>query len=120
MERWINPHFSRWLTTLPTDAASELGGGLDYLTEHGRGAVLPDVRHRIQISRHFPNMSEVRTKHGTLVLRALTCFVHDDQTLLICVGGDKATWAQHKTSDWYDVFVPVADAVVDLYLQEHP
>ncbi len=39
---------------------------------------------------------------------------------LICVGGDKATWAQHKTSDWYDVFVPVADAVVDLYLQEHP
>ena len=46
--------------------------------------------------------------------------IHDDQTLLICVGGEKATWAQHKTSDWYDVFVPVADAVVDLYLQEHP
>ncbi len=53
-------------------------------------------------------------------LRALTCFVHDDQTLLICVGGDKAAWAQRKTSDWYDVFVPVADAVVDLYLQENP
>ena len=120
MELWINPHFGRWLATVPTLAASELGGGIAYLAEHGRGAVLPDVRHRIQTSRHFPNMSEVRAKHGALVLRALTCFVHEDQILLICVGGDKAEWARQKTSDWYDVFVPVADAVVDHYLQEQP
>ena len=33
---------------------------LDYLQEHGRAAALPDVRHGIQISRHFPDMSEVR------------------------------------------------------------
>ncbi len=42
------------------------------------------------------------------------------QTLLVCVGGDKAAWARRKSSDWYDVFVPIADAVTDLYLQEHP
>jgi hypothetical protein len=89
----VNPHLSFWLTTLPEVPAAMIASALDYLFEHGRGAVLPDVRHRIQISRHYPNMSEVRVPHA---------------------------WARRKSSDWYDVFVPIADAVTDLYLQEHP
>jgi hypothetical protein len=120
VKRWVNPHLSFWLTTLPETAALSLASALDYLFEHGRGAVLPDVRHRIQTSRHYPNMSEVRVSHGQAVFRILTCFVHDDQTLLVCVGGDKAGWARKKTTDWYDVYVPIADAVTDLYLQENP
>jgi hypothetical protein len=116
----VNPHLSFWLTTLPETPAAMIASALDYLFEHGRGAVLPDVRHRIQISRHYPNMSEVRVAHDQAAFRVLTCFVHQDQTLLVCVGGDKAAWARRKSSDWYDVFVPIADAVTDLYLQEHP
>jgi hypothetical protein len=98
VNHWINPQLARWLASLPAGAATQLAGGIEYLLEHGRGAVLPDVRHRIQISRHYPHMSEIRAKHGPLVLRVLTCFVHEDRTLLICGGGDKAAWAQHKTN----------------------
>lgn len=53
--------------------AAEIADCIDYLCEHGRGAVLPDVRHRIQTSRHFPDMSEVRT----------------DQNIDGCLGGNK-------------------------------
>jgi hypothetical protein len=50
----VNPHLSFWLTTLPEVPAAMIASALDYLFEHGRGAVLPDVRNRIQISRHYP------------------------------------------------------------------
>jgi len=68
-------------------------GGIEYVGEHGRGAVLPDVRHRIQTSRHFPDMSEVRADQlvggRRFVTRVLVCFVDEDQTLLVCIGANK-------------------------------
>ena len=86
--------------------------GLDYLTEFGRAAQLDDVRHRIQSSRHYPDMSEVRVLYRTtphdLVLRVLTVFTDNDQTLVVCIGGDKAAWQRTKHSDWYDHAIRVA------------
>ena len=52
--------------------------------------MLPDVRHRIQTSRNFPDMSEVRAdplaNGRRFVMRVLlVCFVDQDQTLLVCI-----------------------------------
>lgn len=57
------PYFDRWVGELPGVVAAEIVALLEYLCEHGRGATLPYVRHRIQISRHFPDLSELRTDH---------------------------------------------------------
>ena len=92
---------------------------LDYLVEHGRGAQLYDVRHRIQTSRYYPDMSEspgATPGHSAdLVLRVLTVFANNDQTLVVCLGGDKAAWQRSRGTDWYDHAVPVADQIYDFY-----
>jgi hypothetical protein len=123
VDRWDNPHFETWLERLPDDAAIEVRSAIEYLLEHGRGAQLDLVRHRIQSSAHYPDMSEVRVLHpnnpNDLVLRVLTCFVHDDTTLLVLIAGDKAQWARTNTTDWYDKHVPIADTVINHYLATH-
>jgi hypothetical protein len=124
VDRWDNPNFERWLQGLPDDAATEVRSAIEYLLEHGRGAQLDLVRHRIQISSHYPDMSEVRVlfpaKPTDLVLRILTCFVNDDKMLLVLVAGDKALWARTKQADWYDTHVPIADAITTHYLANNP
>ena len=119
-----HPHFRTWLTSLPGAVAAKVVDGIEYLREHGRGAVLPDVRHRIQTSRHFPDMSEVRTDQlvgaRRFVMRVLMCFVDNDQTVLVCVGGKKDGYAERVGRDWYDDYVPAADQVVDSYRKGAP
>ena len=114
------PQFDPWLRKLPVIVAAEVSDGLDYLAEHGRGAVLPDVRHRIQISRHFPDLSEVRTDHiadgRRWLMRVLVCFADQDSMLVVCLGGNKAGYEARTGRDWYDDHVPVADQIVDRYL----
>jgi len=87
--------------------------GLAYLEEHGRAAALPDVRHRIQTSKHFPDMSEVRVhideQHE---YRVLAVFGSDDRPALL-VAGNKAGVG----NGWYDENVPVADDRFDTYLR---
>jgi hypothetical protein len=123
LDRWDNPQFDSWLARLPNGAAIEVRSALEYLVEHGRGAQLDLVRHRIQISTHFPHMSEVRVRIAKrphdLVLRVLTCFVRKDTTLIVCVAGDKAAWARATTRDWYQAHVPIADVVVNHYLSSY-
>jgi hypothetical protein len=115
-----SPPFKGWLEQLPTPAATAVRAGLTYLERHGRGAQLDDVRHRIQISRHYPDMSEVRVLHRhidtDLVIRVLTVFADNDRNIVVCVGGDKAAWHRTQQTDWYDTFVAVADTVFDHYL----
>jgi hypothetical protein len=99
-------YFDRWLGQLPAVVAAEVAALLDYLTEHGRGATLPYVRHRIQISRHYPDMSELRSDHSVdgvrYVMRVLTYFIGGDQEVLVCVGGNKHGWQERTGHDWYD------------------
>lgn len=121
MERREPPYFTRWLATLPVGAAEQTLAGLDYLTEFGRAAQLDDVRHRIQTSRHYPHMSEVRVLHRAtphdLVLRVLTVFADNDQNVVVCIGGDKAAWQRANGTDWYEHAIPIADQIFDLYQQ---
>jgi hypothetical protein len=90
----------------------EVDEALDYLQEHGRAAALPDVRHRIQTSRHFPRVSEVRVNvDEDHVYRVLVGFgPHDVPALLLA--GNKARLGNR----WYDENVPVADGRFDTHL----
>jgi hypothetical protein len=85
---------------------------LAYLEEHGRAAALPDVRHRIQTSRHFPDMSEVRIDvDDGHVYRVLVGFGPDGRAALL-VAGNKAGVG----NAWYEANVAVADQRFDAYL----
>ena len=69
-------------------------------------------------------MSEVRILHPgkphDLVLRVLTCFVHNDNTLLVLIAGDKNEWARQRATDWYNSHVPIADTITTHYLANNP
>jgi hypothetical protein len=108
-----------WLGARPVEVAAEIAALLDYLCEHGRGASLPYVRHRIQTSRNFPDMSEIRTdqwvEEDRYLMRVLTCFVDEDSKVLVCFGGNKHRWEQGHEGDWYETYVPVADVIVEQY-----
>jgi len=85
---------------------------LSYLQQHGRSATLPDVRHRIRISRHFPEVSEVRIDlDNEHVYRVLVGFGPDERPSLL-LAGNKAGVG----NPWYDANVPIADDRFDVYL----
>ncbi|MHB1510046.1 MAG: type II toxin-antitoxin system RelE/ParE family toxin [Acidimicrobiales bacterium] len=107
-----HPQVAGWLQNLDDTTRGEVDEALDYLQEHGRAAALPDVRHRIQISRHFPDMSEVRVDIDDAHLyRVLVGFGPNDVPALL-LAGNKAGIGNH----WYDENVPIADDRFDAYL----
>jgi len=107
-----HPQVAGWLQNLDDMTRGEVDEALDYLQEHGRAAALPDVRHRIQISRHFPAMSEVRVDIDEAHLyRVLVGFGPNDVPALL-LAGNKAGIGNH----WYDENVPIADDRFDAYL----
>lgn len=103
---------ARWIVDLDEMTRAEVNEALSYLEEHGRAAALPDVRHRIQTSKHFPDMSEVRVDiDDDHVHRVLVGFGPDDRPALL-LAGNKAGVGNR----WYDANVPVADERFDAYL----
>lgn len=114
--------FRSWferLVALDEALARELAADLAYLAEHGRAAALPSVRHRIQGSRHYPDMSEIRTRHNDgpgPVLRVLVVFHAQDTAVVVLVGGDK----QRLGNAWYDQAIPLADHMYDRYKEANP
>ena len=107
-----HPQVAGWLQNLDDMTRGEVDEALDYLQEHGRAAALPDVRHRIQISRHFPAMSEVRVDIDEAHLyRVLVGFGPNDVPALL-LAGNKAGIGNR----WYDQNVPIADDRFDTYL----
>lgn len=103
---------AEWLTNLDDTARAELDEAVAYLEQHGRAAALPDVRHRIQTSRHFPDMSEVRVDiERSQVYRVLVGFGPDDRPALL-LAGNKAGVAD----SWYEANVPIADERFDRYI----
>jgi hypothetical protein len=98
------------MMTLSVEELAEVDEALAYLEEFGRSAALPDVRHRMQTSAHFPNMSEVRINFDEKrIFRILVCFDHDDVPVLL-VAGNKFTLG----NTWYLSAIPAAD---ELFLQ---
>jgi hypothetical protein len=107
-----HPQVADWITDLDETTRAEVDEVLAYLEEHGRAAALPDVRHRIQTSKHFPNMSEARVDiDNDHVYRILAGFGPDERPALL-VAGNKA-----GDDGWYEEHVPVADERFDTYLR---
>jgi hypothetical protein len=107
-----HPRVAEWLGKLDVDERAEVDEALKDLEQHGRAAALPDVRHRIQTSSHFPDMSEVRVDMDARhVYRVLVGFGPDERPALL-LAGNKAGVG----NAWYDSNVPVADVRFDTYL----
>lgn len=107
-----HPQVAGWLQNPDDTIRGEVDEALDYLQEHGRAPALPDVRHRIQISRHFPDMSEVQVDiDDAHCYRVLVRFGPNDVPALL-LAGNKAGIANR----WYDENVPIADDRFDAYL----
>lgn len=107
-----HPQVAEWLNNLDDATRAELDEALAYLDQHGRAAALPDVRHRIQTSRHFPDMSEVRIDiDQSHVYRVLVGFGPDERPALL-LAGNKAGVG----NVWYEANVPIADERFDAYL----
>jgi hypothetical protein len=107
-----HPLVAGWLASLDDTTRATVDEALTYLEEHGRAAALPDVRHRIQTSRHFPDMSEVRIDvDDRHVHRVLVGFGPDGRPALL-LAGNKAGIG----NAWYESNVPVADQRFDGYL----
>jgi hypothetical protein len=107
-----HPQVAGWLASLDDTTQAAVDEALAYLEEHGRAAALPDVRHRIQTSRHFPDMSEVRIDiDDGHVYRVLVGFGPDGRPALL-LAGDKAGIG----NAWYESNVAVADQRFDGYL----
>jgi len=108
-----HPQVAEWLAKLDDRARAEVDEALAYLEEHGRAAALPDVRHRVQTSKHFPAMSEVRVDIDQgHVYRVLVGFGPNDVPALL-LAGNKAGGVGNS---WYEANVPVADGRFDTYL----
>lgn len=100
-----HPQVRRWLNDLDDASRTRVDEALLYLEEHGRAAALPDVRHRIQTSSHYPHMSEVRVDVGkSHAYRILVVFGPRSVPILVAAG-DKAGIG----NAWYDANVPIAD-----------
>ena len=65
-------------------------------------------------------MSEIRTDQSIdgdrYVMRVLACFVRQDSTVLVCLGGNKHGWEREHKGDWYERYVPVADSIIESYV----
>jgi hypothetical protein len=107
-----HPQVAEWLNNLDDTTRAELDEALAYLEQHGRAAALPDVRHRIQTSRHFPDMSEVRVDiDQSHVYRVLVGFGPDERPALLLAGNKSGVG-----NTWYEANVPMADERFDAYL----
>jgi hypothetical protein len=102
----------QWLEALSDEERAAVDEALAYLGQFGRAAALPDVRHRVQTSSHYPDMSEVRVDlDESRIFRLLACFDPDDLPVLL-IGGNKA----QLLNRWYDQAVPKADELFEEYL----
>lgn len=107
-----HPQVAEWLAKLDDRARAEVDEALAYIEEHGRAAALPDVRHRVQTSKHFPDMSEVRVDIDQgHVYRVLVGFGPNNVPALL-LAGNKAGVG----NSWYEANVPIADERFDTYL----
>ncbi len=102
--------FELWWNSLSQDEQAEISAKVELLEEFGPTLPRPhaDV---ISTSRHA-NMKELRGKVRERHLRVLYAFDPRRMALLL-IGGDKT-----GDPNWYDKFVPIADALFDQHLKQ--
>jgi hypothetical protein len=90
-----------------------------FLEVHRHGATVPEVRWKNQQSKHFPLIAEVRASDPFPPYRILFIMDSAETRLLYLWAGNKGV-GPHQGNDWYDAWVPVADAFVDQYWPTQP
>ena len=102
--------FGAWWESLTVDEQEEIAAKVELLEEHG--PTLPRPHSDVIVTSRHPNMKELRGRAGEALLRVLYAF-NPKRTAILLIGGDKT-----GRSDWYDEFVPRADALFDKHLEE--
>jgi hypothetical protein len=100
--------FVSWYDSLTDDESERVDAAVEILMEGGpaEGRPLVDT---VRGSRHA-NMKELRPRGG--YLRILFAF-DPRRTAILLIGGDKTD----RWQAWYDVYIPIADALYDEHLE---
>lgn len=111
-----DPRFARWYGALSSPLQASVASLLGFLSASAPGDLGRPRAGQIEGSRHHPKMWELRRADRLgdreVVLRLLVA-IHDDETAVALVGGDKAgQWVE-----WYEVAIPTADAYYDDFLR---
>lgn len=114
-----DPRFARWYRELAPAMRASVASLLGYLAATVPGDLARPRAARINGSRHFPRLWELRRAEQRgereLVLRVLVA-LHDDTTAVALMGGDKTgNWVE-----WYEMAIPTADAYYDEFLRRQP
>lgn len=101
--------FQEWWDNLKLDEQIEIDSKVRLLQE--RGPVLPRPHSDVIMQSRHSNMKELRGSIGEhSALRVLYAF-DPRRTAILLIGGDK-----HGNPNWYNEFVPIADAIFDQHL----
>jgi hypothetical protein len=102
--------FGQWWRTLTERQQDGVAKSVGMLADLGPALDYPHST-KVLSSRH-PQMRELRTQSGGRPLRTLYAF-DPRRVAILLIGGD-------KTGDgrWYEKFVPAADRLYDLHLDE--
>lgn len=102
--------FEEWFEQLGDDEQEDVVAKVDLLEELGPDLPFPHSS-GIESSRHT-HMRELRIQHRGRPIRVLYAF-DPRRTGILLLGGDKS-----GDDRWYDVNVPIADRLYDVYLEE--
>lgn len=106
--------FGSWYEQLDVGDQDALVARIELLEEHGPSLGRPTVDN-VHQSRH-PNMKELRAEGAVRIL-----FAFDPRrTAILLIGGDKSgdDEASPNWNRWYDHYVPIADDLYDIHLEE--
>ncbi len=105
-----DPRFLAWYRNLPTSWRAAVNGLLRYLAVQGRDVHEPRAK-RIESSRHWPDMWELRDDSlQETALRVLFGFHGDDEAVVLVGGNKKGNWLE-----WYVMAIPSADDRYDQF-----
>lgn len=102
--------FTEWYDALAKGVAHYVTAAIDQLEENGPNLDFPKSS-KVMKSRHA-NMRELRVQAAGRPYRILYAF-DPRRTAILLIGGEKT-----GKNRWYDVYVPRADKLYDVYLGE--
>ena len=106
----FSDEFGKWWDGLTAAEQKSVDFTVSLLQELGPALRMPHSS-GVEMSRHA-HMRELRIQHQGRPYRVLYAF-DPRRTAMLLIGGDKT-----GHNRWYEVYVPLADAIYDRYLEE--